>query len=393
MRLLNERELSRLLDKQERLAAPLVEWKRQLTIPEEKMKRSCHDYHTLRQRLALLITDASQPQLTNLALFVYGLLSAWHVHLPKIALFLPVPGALKNAQQHLERFLANRLVEPTTWYLGLTKALLARFAQGEIELILDATDLCDRLPMLFVALRYKGRAFPLLWRMLPADGCSPFTEQKALLEQILPLTPANTSIVLMADREYGSADMIGFCLEHAWHFVLRLKKNRWCRLRSGHAFQLEELPLRPGTDWCEDGITLDDVCGARLSLSCGWSDQADDDEPWYLLSDLAAGRLILKRYVGRFSIEEMFRDFKEQGFRLEKTRLRDKQRVSRLVMCICISYVFALLLGEAVVERGEQKRVQRSLKSPLSLFQTGLRYLRWLFVRRQDWLELLALRI
>jgi hypothetical protein len=357
------------------------------------MKRSCHDYHTLRQRLALLITDASQPQLNNLALFVYGLLCAWHVHLPKIALYLPVPGAIKNAQQHLERLVQNRLVVPTTWYLGLTKALLARFAQSEIELILDATDLGDRLPMLFVALRYQGRAFPLLWRMLPAEGCSPFTEQKALLEQIVPLIPAHTHVVLMADREYGSADMIGFCLEHRWHFLFRLKKNRWCRLRSGHAFQLEELPLRPGTDWCEDGITLDDVAGARFSLSCAWSTEAQDDEPWYLLSDLPAGRPILKRYVGRFSIEEMFRDFKEQGFRLEKTRLRDKERVSRLVLCVCISYVFALLLGEQVVQRGEQKRVQRSAKSPLSLFQVGLRYLRRLLIWQQDWLELLALRI
>ncbi len=357
------------------------------------MKRSCQDYHTLRQRLALLVTDASQPQLTNLALFVYGLLAAWHVHLPKIALCLPVPGSLKNAQQRLERFLQNRLVAPTDWYLGVTKALLARFAGSQIELILDATDLCDRTPMLFVAARYKGRAFPLLWRMLQADGCSPFSEQKALLAALVPLMPAHTHVVLMADREYGSAEMIRFCREQGWHFVLRLKKNRWCRLRSGHAFQLEELPLRPGTDWCEDGITLNDVPGARLSLSCGWSTEADDDEPWYLLSDLPAGRSILARYVGRFSIEEMFRDFKEQGFRLEKTRLRDRERVSRLVLCVCLAYVFALLLGEQVVARGDQKRVQRSAKSPLSLFQTGLRYLRWLLVRQQDWIELLALRI
>src|SRR5262249_24399064 len=164
--------------------------------------------------------------------------------------------------------------------------------------------------------------------------------------------------------EYGSADMIRFCLDHEWHFLLRLKKNRWCRLRSGHAFQLQKLPLRPGADWCEDAITLDDVAGAHLSLSCAWSTQAEDDEPWYLLADSPAGRPILKRYVGRFSSEEMFRDFKEQGFRLEKTRLREGERVSRLVFCVCLGYVFSLLLGEQVVARGEQKWVERAAKSP-----------------------------
>jgi hypothetical protein len=146
-----------------------------------------------------------------LALFVYGLLCAGHVHLPKIALYLPIPGPIKNAQQRLERFLQNRHVTATRWYLGLTKALLKRFAGGEIELILDATDLCDRNPMLFVAARYRGRAFPLLWRMLPADGCSPFREQKALLSQVAPLVPAHTRVVLMADQELGNADMIQKC--------------------------------------------------------------------------------------------------------------------------------------------------------------------------------------
>ncbi len=357
------------------------------------MKRSCHDYSTLRQRLRSLATDASRPQQNNLALFVYGLLAAWHSHLPKLALCLPVGGNLKNAQQRLERFLKNPAVLATDWYKGVARAVLARFAGAEIDLILDATDLADRHPMLFVALRYKGRAFPILWRMLPSEGCSAFTEQEALLQQVVGLLPMGVRVTLMADREYGRADLIRFCLKHGWHFVLRLKKNRWLRLRCGRAFQLFELPLRPGTSWCEDGLTLEDVPGARFSLSCGWSEQHPDDEPWSLLSDWPAGRDILARYGGRFSIEEMFRDFKEQGLRLEKTRLKETERVSRLVLCVCIAYVFALLLGETVEAQGLRRWVERSAKRQMSLFQIGLRYLKRLLMQGYEWTELLALRI
>ena len=357
------------------------------------MKRSCHDYSTLRQRLRFLVTDASRPQQNNLALFVFGLLAAWHVHLPKVALYLPVPGGLKNAQQRLERFLQNRAVEAPDWYKGVARAVLWRFAAQQIELILDATDLADRHPMLFVALRYKGRALPILWRMLPSEGCSAYTEQEALLSAVACLLPPGLRVRLLADREYGSADLIRFCLQHGWHFILRLKKNRWCRLPTGHAFQLFELPLRPGTDWCEDGITLDDIPDMRFSLSCGWSEHHPDDEAWYLLSNLPAGRDILAGYVGRFSIEEMFRDFKEQGFRLEKTRLKDTERVARLVLCVCIAYVFALLLGETVETKGLGRFVERSVKRQMSLFQMGLRYLKRLLVQGQDWTELLVLRI
>lgn len=108
---------------------------------------------------------------------------------------------------------------------------------------------------------------------------------------------------------------------------------------------------------------------------------------------MAAGRDLLTRYVGRFSIEEMFRDFKEQGFRLEKTRLRDPARVSRLVLCVCIAYVLALLLGETVEQGGRRRFVERSVKRQMSLFQIGLRYLKRLLVQQQDWIERLVLRI
>src|SRR5947207_8083829 len=120
------------------------------------MKRSCPDYSTLRQRLRFLVADASQPQHNNLALFVFGLLSTWHVHLRKIALALPIPGNLKNGLQRLERFLSNPAVVATAWYKGVARAVLARFAQCQLDLIMDATDLGERHPMLFVAARYRG---------------------------------------------------------------------------------------------------------------------------------------------------------------------------------------------------------------------------------------------
>jgi hypothetical protein len=357
------------------------------------MPRPCQEYDSLRQGLRPLLCAASKPQLNNLSLFVFGLIAAMNVQLPKIALYLPIPGTLRNAQQRLERFLQNTAVAATDWYKPIARRLLGFAAWTEIELILDATDLGDRLPMLFVALSYKGRALPILWRMLPAGGCSPFTEQQVLLKAVADLIPSGARVVLLADREYGSADLICLCLRHGWHFVIRLKCNRWCRLRCGRAFQLREIPLRAGTIWFEEGITLDDLPGVRLSLSCGWSQEHPDDEPWYLLSDLPAGKEILARYVRRFWIEEMFRDFKEQGFRLEKTRMSDPERVSRLVLCVCIAYVWMVRLGVQVAGTRLQRQVDRRKKRQLSLFQMGIRYLKRMLTLRQHTEEMFCLQI
>lgn len=357
------------------------------------MPRSCQDYDTLRDGLRPLVPDASKPQLHNLTLFVVGLIAALNVQLPKIALHLPVPGTLRNAQQRLERFLQNPAVQAPRWYQGMARRLLQNAAWWEVELLLDATDLGNRLPMLFVALGYKGRALPILWRMLPAGGCSDWAEQQALLAQVATLLPPGARVVLLADREYGSAALIRFCRRQGWRFCLRLKCNRWARLASGHAFQMREIPLRPGTYWCEENITLDDLPGLRLSLSCGWSEQHQEDEPWYLLSDLPAGQAVLARYVHRFWIEEMFRDFKEQGFRLEKTRLMEKERVSRLVLCVCLAYVWMVRLGVQIAGSSLQRQVDRRRKAQLSLFQMGLRYLKRMLTLRQQTQELFCLQI
>ena len=149
------------------------------------MKRSCPDYNTLCEVLSPLVTEAWKPQLNNLALFVYGLLLAGHVHLPKIALTLPVTGNTRNALQRLERFLKNKAIQPTLWYEGVAKAVLARWKGGEIELIMDQTDLDDRFPLLFVALAFRKRAIPILWRLLPHEGCSGVEEQTKLFKDNL----------------------------------------------------------------------------------------------------------------------------------------------------------------------------------------------------------------
>jgi len=164
------------------------------------MKRSCPEYHTLIACLEPLVADAWKPQLNNLALFVYGLLMTWHVHLPKIALCLPIAGNTRNALQRLERFLNNKAVQPTQWYQGVTKAILSHWQAREIELIMDQTDLGDRFPLLFIALAYRKRAIPILWRLLPHAGCSGVEEQTKLLTAVAKLLPTNTRIVVMADR-------------------------------------------------------------------------------------------------------------------------------------------------------------------------------------------------
>lgn len=109
------------------------------------MKRSCQNYHSFSACLRPLIKEATKPQINNRVLFVFALVLTGHSHLPKIALHLPIAGTVSNALQRIERFLQNKVIQPTTWYKGVAKAVLAYWKGVEIELILDQTDLGERV--------------------------------------------------------------------------------------------------------------------------------------------------------------------------------------------------------------------------------------------------------
>ncbi len=341
----------------------------------------CSAYYTVscvRQRLSTVLAGVSKPQLENLSLLTFGLFAAGNCQLPRIAVKLPLLTGAASLTQRLRRLLMNKAIEPATLYPPVPRFLLAAFAGGSARLILDATDLGGRLPLLFVAVAYRGRALPLAWRMLPAPGCSEFAEQKALLSQVAALVPAATEVTLLADREYGSLAMTRFCLQRGWHFCLRVKKNRWFVQADGQRRQIGSLPLVPGGRLFVADVQFSALPEHKFSLCCGWSRDNKDDEPWYIPSDLAADHRVLALYHIRFHIEEMFRDLKEFGFRLETTRLRDPERVSRLLLCVCLAHVWLMNAGVWVSKRGLRGQIDRHTTRQLSYFQIG-----WRFVQQQ----------
>jgi hypothetical protein len=90
-------------------------------------------------------------------------------------------------------------------------------------------------------------------------------------------------------------------------------------------------------------------------------------------------------YQKRFRIEEMFKDFKNngRGFGLELTGVRHTDRLARLLLALALVYTWLLLWGAHVITTGQQKLVDNVRKPTLSLFQTGLRLVMRLWHRGQ----------
>jgi hypothetical protein len=111
----------------------------------------------------------------------------------------------------------------------------------------------------------------------------------------------------------------------------------------------------------------------HISLSAGWAKGCR--EPWYVLSPDAASREIFVDYSRRFGIEEGFRDEKSGGCDLETGRIRDVQKLERLLLVIATAEIIAVSEGMSLTFEGKREEVDPHHVRNLSYFQIGLRWI------------------
>ncbi len=96
-----------------------------------------------------------------------------------------------------------------------------------------------------------------------------------------------------------------------------------------------------------------------------------EDEPWYLVSDQPEEKALFGLYKLRRWTEEMYGDLKGHGFDLESTHLQDCQRLSRLMLGVCLVYVWFVALGSLVVKRGYRHFIDCESRRDKSYFRLG----------------------
>src|SRR3989441_2688890 len=313
-------------------------------------------------------------RLVNLAAVALGILRSKSLQVGQIITALPLAGTRASLKKRVQRFLKNAGVSVDIYYQPLAQRLLQRLVTGgaRVLLTLDRTE-WGAFNILYVCVGWRGRALPLLWRMV-APGASSFAEQKELLEVVVGWLPIGARVLLLGDREFGTGVLAQWALHQGWGVCLRLRAHESVR-RAGTSY-FEMLPLvLPGERrfWPQVAFTQKHAV-AGLNLAMYWAPTAV--EPWYLITTEPTCKLACASYQKRFRIEEMFKDFKNngRGFGLELTGVRHPDRLARLLLALALVYTWVLLWGAYVVASGQQKLVDTVRRPTLSLFQTGLRF-------------------
>ncbi len=301
-----------------------------------------------------------------LTLLVNLLQSIRQVKLESLATALPFPITFESRRKKIQRFLSlPHLTLETIWFPILQTWLLTNFEPQQVFYIAIDRTKWGRINLLMISLIWDRRALPIYWKLLPKQGNSNLDAQTAAITKILRLFK-DYKVVVLGDREFCSVKLGSWLAEQQVYFCLRLKKNELVQLEGEIWLQLEQLGLLPGMQLYLNGVSVTKQKGfGKFNVACKWKRKYwgwSPDEGWFILTNLSDLESSILSYKKRFGIEEMFRDFKSGGYKLEGTSVTG-ERLIVILLLIAIAYTTATMQGKKIKRIGIQNYIGRVKES------------------------------
>jgi hypothetical protein len=273
-----------------------------------------------------------------------------------------------------------------------------RFVVGDVDRIIVALDWTDfekddHTTLCAYLVTTHGRALPLAWKTVKKSTLKDnrTRHEVTMVESLHAWLPAETEVVLLADRAFGSQEFYGVLKLYGWDYVIRFRD---CILVESVAGE-----VRPAAEWVPTNGRALKLQGARVThdrtevgaVVCVKAKAMN--EAWCLatsLTDVAAAEIV-KLYGRRFTIEETFRDAKDLhfGMGLSATHIGDAQRRDRLLLLVAMAQSLLTLLGAASEASGLDRylKVNTAKKRTHSLLRQGLYWYGCIPTMREEWLH------
>lgn len=277
--------------------------------------------------------------------------------LETLATALPLPIQTNSRLRKLQRWLLLSVWSASSLWLPVVRQWWQQlYPPGTtITLALDRTQWQD-VNLIFLAWVHGKRALPLLYLPLSGDGASNLEEQCQLLSRFNP--PPEYSFVVVGDREFCSVHLARWLRQKGFGFVLRLRRNTYFRQKDGMLQQLSDFDNPSGVRVFIGGAKVtktQEIGDFNLAFYRRQSyRKRRSKDCWFLLTSCDKWAKAVSYYQQRMCIEEMFRDCKEGGYRLEGSRLRG-QRLESLILVMSIAYGAATYRGEKQARQGIAK--------------------------------------
>jgi hypothetical protein len=314
-------------------------------------------YHTLVQVLCKHRNWLDVRHLKTLAWMMTGLIQSSKISL---AAWVPyVHSRAVYAQSTVRRFmrwLNNPRIEVHSLYGPLIQQALATWGHCKLYLALDTSMLWNEFCLIRISVIYRGRAVPLVWKVLKHSSSSvAYDMYKDLLPKAAALLPLGCRVVFLADRGFADIDLMRGLKHLGWHYRIRIKGNFLVYRRGHRRCKVKGVPLACGQArfWHNVSITAQRFGPVHLALARPRS----GTECWFVVSDEPTDLETFDEYGLRFNIEENYLGDKSNGFQLESSLLRSADVLSRLCFVLAITTLYLVSQGTEVVKQGKRRWV------------------------------------
>jgi hypothetical protein len=124
-------------------------------------------------------------------------------------------------------------------------------------------------------------------------------------------------------------------------FIFRVKQGRYIQSENSDYIRLSDLGLLPGTSFYLSDVKVTKQKGfGTFDIAGYWRRKyrvKQEDEGWYLLTNLGNLKQSIDTFKCRMGIEAMFKDCKTGGYNLEKSHANN-QRLNSLILIMAIAY-------------------------------------------------------
>jgi hypothetical protein len=278
----------------------------------------------------------------------------------------------QSTQRRFSRWMHNSRIHPTYLYGPLITWALAQWMDETVFLSFDPTMLWNQFCVIRLSVVYRGRAIPVIWRVVEHRSSSvKFAVYQDLLEKAARFMPPGKKIVFLADRGFGDHQLMDFVRKTLrWEFRIRLKPRCLFHAPGLGWKQFKNYPLKPGEALLFQNVRLFKRHPVE-NVNVIFAREATTGELGLIVSSEPVSLQTLKEYGFRFDIEENFLDDKSNGFNWEKSGLRDPLALSRLCLVLAVATLYLTMQGTAIVAAEKRRCVDVHTYRGMSYLKIG----------------------
>jgi hypothetical protein len=278
--------------------------------------------------------------------------------------------------RRFSRWVNNSKIDYERYYLPFAEARLKCLAASPLVFAIDSSTVGRGCMGLMVSVIYQGRALPIAWLVVRGKkGHLPQDRHIQLVEGLKRIVPKEASVYFLGDGEFDGTGLLAKITDYDWHYVCRTAQTAsiFVKGQKTHCAKLGN-GIHAGQSNSYKDILFTNEQYGPVNLIVWWGKEYKN--PIYLVADLKSKTEVCKFYKKRFRIETFFSDQKSRGFHIQKSHISNPDKLARLLMAVCLAYIWIVYLGNLCMNIGVHKLIHRANRCDLSLFQLGLRYLK-----------------